>query len=157
MPIYDLFIYDRYGQCLVHKPFNQPPPTQQSTSTSTNRSKLIFGLVYTMQAFVNKFSYNLDTSTQLPQQEPLLSFNTPQHKVHYLSSPTGLKFVLTTDLKFPTATDLLKRVYKLYVDYVISTPHYTQGVALVVVIVSRCPNCMKTCSQRPASCRLTQR
>jgi hypothetical protein len=130
MTIYDLFIYDRFGQCLIHRPYNQPAPGSNPGKKTTDRPRLIFGLVYTMQAFVNKFAPpapDSGSSQQLPVQEPLLSFNTPQHKVHVLTLPTGLSFVLTTDVKYPTATDLLKKIYKLFVDYVTSTPHYTQG------------------------------
>jgi hypothetical protein len=141
MPIYDLLIYDRFGQCLLHRHFNQPP---QLKTTSATRAKLLFGLVYTMQAFVNTVSpvqsnspptttpqastTSTPVSTALSTDEPLLSFNTPQYKVHHFVVPTGLRFLMTTDLKATTQTDLLKKIYKLFVDLVTSTPHYTQGI-----------------------------
>ena len=127
MSIYDLFIYDKYGQCLYHRPMNQVNVSQK---TFDRRSKLVFGLLYTMQAFVNKL-----TPVTLTEQEnePIICLNTPTYRIHTFTTLSGFRIVLTTNLKLTSVTNQLKRIYGLFVDYVVSTPYYGQGETLSAI------------------------
>jgi hypothetical protein len=48
-------------------------------------------------------------------------------QVHYLETPHGLRFVLTTDPALAKLSDALFAIYKLYVEYVVKNPLYTVG------------------------------
>jgi len=44
--------------------------------------------------------------------------------LHFFSTPSGLRFALTTDRNAPRLTELLKLVYRLYLDEVVKSPLY---------------------------------
>lgn len=54
----------------------------------------------------------------LPEQPPsvlrkegFLSFQTSKYRLHYYETPSGLKFVMNTDLSVPSARDTLQHIY----------------------------------------------
>ncbi|TKR72775.1 hypothetical protein L596_020178 [Steinernema carpocapsae] len=55
-------------------------------------------------------------------QQLLRCFRTSVYKMNYLETPTGLKMVLNTDLTAATVPELLKQIYKIYVDCVLRNP-----------------------------------
>ena len=122
MTVYHFYIFDRNGQCLVERTWHQKA---QSAKAVMNRCKLVFGLLYSMKGFCNRISPKpLDDL----EQEPLYSFTTSEYKLHYYETPSGLRFVMSTDPKSGApSTDLLKKIYGFYVDTVAKNPLYEPG------------------------------
>jgi trafficking protein particle complex subunit 1 len=60
------------------------------------------------------------------------SFQTDAYKLHYLESPSGLKFVLTTDPGVGNLHEHLEYIYSnLFVELVVKNPVYTPGEAFL--------------------------
>ncbi|KAF8565206.1 hypothetical protein P879_08629 [Paragonimus westermani] len=56
------------------------------------------------------------------------SLETPACRIHCLESRTGVKFLLVTDTKLPSAArESLRRVYEAYTDYVLKNPFYASN------------------------------
>lgn len=56
------------------------------------------------------------------------SFQTNTYKLHFLESPSGLKFVLTTDPAVGNMTEQLQLIYSnLFVQLVVRNPLYHPG------------------------------
>ncbi|KAF5394528.1 Trafficking protein particle complex subunit 4, partial [Paragonimus heterotremus] len=56
------------------------------------------------------------------------SLETPACRIHCLESRTGVKFLLVTDTKLPSASrESLRRVYEAYTDYVLKNPFYASN------------------------------
>ena len=127
MPIYDLIIYDRYGQCLIHRPFNQADVLQV---TSSARVKMLYKLLYTMQYFSDQLS---PVNHANPNKEPLKSFSTPTYRLFHHISPTGLRFVIVSDTSMKLRAGTFQSIYNVFVTYVLSSPFYTQGAIPSVI------------------------
>merc|ERR1719265_2021789 len=63
-----------------------------------------------------------------PRTQGFLSYTTPQYKLHAFDSPTGYRFVLTTDPAVPDQQDCLRQIYaELFVEHVVKNPVYRVG------------------------------
>ena len=52
-----------------------------------------------------------------------MGYRTNAYKLHYSETPSGLKFVLTTDANAPSMRETLQRIYsQLYVETVAKNP-----------------------------------
>ncbi|KAJ3091240.1 TRAPP subunit bet5 [Quaeritorhiza haematococci] len=81
-------------------------------------AKLVYGVVYSLRNLVNRLSPKSNSDS-------FLSYRTAHYKLHYLETPTNLKFVMCTDPNMDTATvrDSLRAIYAtIYVEYVIKNP-----------------------------------
>ena len=111
--IYNFYIFDRAGQCLVFHSWNQAMLTQKAIN---NRCKLIFGLLYTLKAFTNKITPH---EVGELEKENFHTMTTPEYKLHYFETLSNLRFVLTTDVNSPPLTELLKHIYNLFATHVV--------------------------------------
>ena len=54
-------------------------------------------------------------------------YTTTAYKLHFFETPTGIKFVLLSEPKVDSLVEELKKLYSLYVDYVVKNPLYALG------------------------------
>lgn len=79
-------------------------------------AKLTFGMLYSIKSFVNKISPTVT-------KEGFLYYKTSKYTLHYLETPSGLKFILNTDNQSQGIRDLLQNIYsQIYVEYVVKNP-----------------------------------
>uniref|UniRef100_A0AAX7T0E5 Trafficking protein particle complex subunit n=1 Tax=Astatotilapia calliptera TaxID=8154 RepID=A0AAX7T0E5_ASTCA len=95
--------------------------------------KLMYGMLFSIRSFVSKMSpldmypsHHLSIcppdslsvhlssclwSLSVLRKEGFLSFQTSKYRLHYYETPSGLKFVLNTDLSVTNARDTLQHIY----------------------------------------------
>lgn len=115
MTIYNLYIFNSGGQCIYYWEWNR---TSVSNLTQDEEFKLMFGMIYSIKSFINRLSH-VDGDNQL------FSYATNKHRMHFLETPTKLKFVLNTDLQTDSqkVREVLNEIYaNYYIEYVIKNP-----------------------------------
>jgi hypothetical protein len=119
MVLYSCHIFDRQGQCIYHKEWNQK--YKKSEQQLEEEYKLIYGMIFSLKQFV---------SGMAPKEgEGLSSYKTNTYKLHFYESPTGFKFIIITDPNVGQITDHLKHIYrKIFVEYAATNAlHKTNG------------------------------
>ncbi|KAJ2339324.1 TRAPP complex subunit bet5, partial [Coemansia sp. RSA 2618] len=114
----------------------QRPLVWPTTSTSTahrvsaesprnvameEEAKLVYGVVYSTRNIINKF--NSKDSPQGGNPGGFMSFATNTYRLHYYEAPTGVKFILNTDVGTASMQPVLEMIYRnIYVEYVMKNP-----------------------------------
>ncbi|AWO97453.1 putative trafficking protein particle complex subunit 1 isoform 3 [Scophthalmus maximus] len=63
------------------------------------------------------------SSPSVLRKDGFLSFQTSKYRLHYYETPSGLKFVMNTDLSVSNARETLQHIYSnLYVEYIVKNP-----------------------------------
>jgi len=113
MTVFTLYIFDRNGNCLFQKDWCRKKINSLSTD---EERKLIFGMIHSIKAFVDKMSPK-------DGQNGFHSYTTNEYKLHFYESPSGFKFILTTDIRVGNTSDILRKLYsQVYVKYVVRNP-----------------------------------
>lgn len=76
----------------------------------------MYGMLYSLKTFVARIS-------PTDVKEGFLYFKTSKYALNYYETPTGLKFILNTDIASPNNRDILQKIYsQIYVEYVVKNP-----------------------------------
>ncbi|KAJ2774527.1 TRAPP complex subunit bet5 [Coemansia nantahalensis] len=82
-------------------------------------AKLVYGIVFSTRNIVSKLS----GSAQAGNGGGFMSLATNTYRMHYYESPTGVKFVLNTDVASTAMQPVLEMIYRnIYVEYVVKNP-----------------------------------
>ncbi|XP_046806807.1 trafficking protein particle complex subunit 1 isoform X2 [Lucilia cuprina] len=95
--------------------------TKKSGLTQEEEAKLTYGMLSSIKSFVSKISPH-------DPREGFLFYKTNKYALHYLETPSGLKFVLNTDVNAVNVKELLQQIYsKIWVEYVVRDPLWNPG------------------------------
>lgn len=122
MTVFNLYIFDRNGNCLYYAEWNR---RKQSGISQDEEFKLMFGLLFSIRSFVSRMS-------PTDQNDGFVSYRTNQYKLHFYETPSGLKFVINTDLSVGNIHDVLQQLYsQVFVEYAIKNPAYSLGQPVI--------------------------
>ncbi|EGD77244.1 hypothetical protein PTSG_08336 [Salpingoeca rosetta] len=108
--IYNFYLYNRQGVCLYQKDLKRGSKQQRSDT-----DKLLYGLLYSLKKFAEKISPN--------DKKRFRSYKTATYKLHCFETPTGLKFVMCTDLSVGNIDRDLEHIFAhIYVPHVVRNP-----------------------------------
>mmetsp|Transcript_20820 Transcript_20820/g.30852 ORF Transcript_20820/g.30852 Transcript_20820/m.30852 type:complete len:146 (-) Transcript_20820:65-502(-) len=116
--IYNLYIFNRKGNCLYYKEWNRPLNTLEDDDAEEKR--LMFGMLYSLQELVGKLAIENDSATQ-----GLQSYSTDAYTLNYYQTFSGLRFVLNTDNRAGDMNSVLKHIFgDIFVELVVKHPLY---------------------------------
>ncbi|KAJ2710251.1 Trafficking protein particle complex subunit BET5 [Coemansia spiralis] len=98
------------------KPGAQPA---QRNVAMEEEAKLVYGIVFSTRNIISKLSGR----AQAGNGGGFMSLATNTYRMHYYESPTGVKFVLNTDVGTTSMQPVLEMIYRnIYVEYVVKNP-----------------------------------
>ncbi|XP_076435800.1 trafficking protein particle complex subunit 1-like isoform X2 [Babylonia areolata] len=103
MTVYDFYLFDRNGNCLYYAEWNRK---HQPGISKEEEFKLMYGMIFSIKSFINRIS---------PKDV--------KYKLHFYETPSGLKFIMNTDLNVGNIRDVLQQMFSsIYVEYVVKNP-----------------------------------
>ncbi|KAK4535855.1 hypothetical protein CDCA_CDCA06G1880 [Cyanidium caldarium] len=141
---YNFYLFNREGACLCYREWNRPRPGVDALQDQRN----MFGLLFAMKQLCNGWAPVEEGATALAAEAPdaawdpdarlrtarplLRSYTTASYQLHYLETPTGLRFVLTTSVHAGDLTRVLQRIYReAYVECAARNPLYRLGTSVM--------------------------
>ncbi|KAG1660226.1 hypothetical protein FOA52_005096 [Chlamydomonas sp. UWO 241] len=131
---YNLYIYDRAGKCLHYQEWHRPKSVRQGAGTQADDQKQMFGLFWTLSNFCATLNPKDPAKSQLGQLRSVgdgcgfSAFTASTYKMHFLETPSGVKFVLNTARDVGSCRALLQSLYDdVFVGVGVRSPFYVPG------------------------------
>eukprot|EP01038_Epipyxis_sp_PR26KG_P004339 gene4339-6142_t len=113
--LYNLYIYNRRGKCLLYKEWNRPLNTL--SDDPEEERKLMFGMLFSLKDLASKLSPSTN--------ENLHVIKTNSFTLHHFQSLSGIMFVINTDSDVPDMYNHLQHIYSTaYIDCIARNPLY---------------------------------
>lgn len=131
MTIFNFYVYDRQGKCLQYSEWHR----KKAPPNLAEEQKLMFGLVFMLKQFSQKLSPKQPYDGILSFRcftrvrcDGFQSFSTSSYKLHHIETPSGYRFLITSDVSTGDLREVLKKIYaELFVDLVLKNPGYSLG------------------------------
>jgi len=119
MAIYNLYIFDRNGQCVYYVEWLR----QKTVPVNKNEeAKLLYGMVLSLKSFVSKLSPSADNRSNFK------NFLTNTYKATLFETVTGMRIIMTSDRAAAGIYELLRQIYaEAVVPYVLKTSLLKDG------------------------------
>ncbi|QLG73080.1 hypothetical protein HG535_0E01640 [Zygotorulaspora mrakii] len=115
MAIYSFWIFDRHCNCIFDREWTLSSNSSSGTVNSKQNeetAKLLYGMVFSLRSMTQKVSSG-------PLKNEIKSIATGKYRIHVYCTASGLQFVLITDFKQQSYTEVLQYIYShIYVKYV---------------------------------------
>uniref|UniRef100_A0A7S0EDU9 Trafficking protein particle complex subunit n=1 Tax=Phaeocystis antarctica TaxID=33657 RepID=A0A7S0EDU9_9EUKA len=111
MAVFCLYIFSKQGVCLYYREWNRP----LAPSDIRQDQKLMFGFLFSLKQLVAKMSPKKGGG--------FYACSTNTFKLNYYEPPSGLRFILTTDLSAGDMRESLRHIYSnIYVESLSKNP-----------------------------------
>jgi len=118
MTIFNMYIFDRSGVLVYYGEWNR---RRQSGMTIDEEAKLMYGMLYSIKNFVSKMS-------PVDVTEGFQCYRTSKYMLNYLETPSGVKYVMNTDLNAISVRELLQLINsQVYIEYCVKNPTHQPG------------------------------
>jgi len=118
MVVYNLYIFDREGTHLFYMEWKR---YKQADMSHTEEGKLMYGLIYSLKTMCQKISLEDSNGN-------FMCYRTNKYMLNYLETPTGLKFILNTDINAMNVQQVLQQLYQsIFVEFVSKNPECEIG------------------------------
>ncbi|KJH50667.1 Sybindin-like family protein [Dictyocaulus viviparus] len=108
MTIFNFYLFNRDGACVYYKEWRRD---KQSGMQKSEEFKLMFGMLISLRSFAERLSSKDGNLVRY--------FKTSSYKMNYMEIPTGVKLIINTDPAAAGIPELLRDVYKIYVETVV--------------------------------------
>ena len=114
--LYTLQIYSRQGDPLFYREWSRP----REVKNMREEHKLMFGFLFSLKQLVGKMTPRKGGG--------FYACSTSHYRLHYFETPSGLRFVLTTDLAATDMREALRHIYsQIFVECLTKNPLYNPG------------------------------
>ncbi|CCC67178.1 hypothetical protein NCAS_0A06200 [Naumovozyma castellii] len=115
MGIYSFWIFDKHCNCIFDREWTLTSSSSSGTINSKQNeetAKLLYGMVYSLRSITQKLSKG-------SIKNDVRSISTGKYRIHTYCTATGVWFVLLTDFKQQSYTQVLQHVYShIYVKFI---------------------------------------
>ncbi|CAI4967166.1 AVN_HP_G0081110.mRNA.1.CDS.1 [Saccharomyces cerevisiae] len=115
MGIYSFWIFDRHCNCIFDREWTLASNSASGTINSKQNeddAKLLYGMIFSLRYITQKLSKG-------SVKNDIRSISTGKYRVHTYCTASGLWFVLLSDFKQQSYTQVLQYIYShIYVKYV---------------------------------------
>lgn len=114
MPVHNLYIFNRAGQCIYYKEWNR---TKKSGLSQEQEFKQMFGLITEIKSFVSKMAPG-------DLKDGFTGFRTNSYRLNYYETPSGVKLILNTEINTTgNPREILHQMYEtILVPLVVRNP-----------------------------------
>ncbi|KAJ1923375.1 hypothetical protein IWQ60_003846 [Tieghemiomyces parasiticus] len=116
--ILSLYIINKAGGLVYQRDFNE-----SLNRLSSNDYLILAGTFHSIHAITTRIS-------PVGNSEGIELLEADGFKLHCFQTVTGIKFLLITDPAHPNTDAALRRIYRLYSDFVMKNPFYTPDMPI---------------------------